>query len=356
LATTMASSPRTTTTTTRPGARDTGSATTTVVDPEEEHDDASSDPEDDSFSSAASSEADDEDDALLLAHRLAQEERESLDARRALEYRLFATYDATAINPRRACWFLVSTAWLGTWRRWLLEEGEMPPAIDNRALFNSVAKNNSGSSDDARLELRPDLIACADYRGVHPMTFFLMKELYGERDEVPHVRRYVVDAYAAELAPRHAEHLREPAFKARALVRDLRGKLHPMNRTTARSGVYEYDSDDSEDDDDDVRGGCCCCGRRRLDCLLYNAVACCRGHCRSRRRAKAAKRQRRYERVPRGLDAAHDEEGQSPHRDEKSDTHTSDVVEETTLDGHSSVVVVNPVVHTTERVQLPRSI
>mmetsp|Transcript_17162 Transcript_17162/g.22285 ORF Transcript_17162/g.22285 Transcript_17162/m.22285 type:complete len:291 (+) Transcript_17162:80-952(+) len=199
-----------------------------------------------------SSDEEDEDSDEEAA-RLEADEAALIERRRRMELKLFERYDTTEINPRRQCWFLVSIAWLESWQRWLLEGKELPGAIDNKPLFKSVIDG----------ELVENLEPKKHYRAVNPMTWFLMVELYGH-DGTPAICRYIVDAYSAPLTGKHMERAtRDPAFKARTLAIEIRGKLHPLN-------VYP----DDEDDDDDIV--CCCFTERRLDCLLFHLFTCCR--------------------------------------------------------------------------------
>ncbi|KAJ8603723.1 hypothetical protein CTAYLR_000222 [Chrysophaeum taylorii] len=200
----------------------------------------------DSFHSSDEEDEDSDEEA----RRLASEELAIIERRRELELALFRKYDSTKINPRRQCWFLVNSKWLETWGRWLSGE-ELPGAIDNRDLFLDPATN----------ELKRNLRARDQYRAVNPMVWYIMVELYGH-DGTPEICRYIVDAYSAPVEGQRLERAcREPAHKARTLVNELRGRLHPLNL-------------DDDDDDDEIVW--CCCTSRRLDCLLFHLFTCCR--------------------------------------------------------------------------------
>ena len=128
--------------------------------------------------------------------------------------------DQREINPRRECWFLVSTAWMDAWAAYTQRRTDDPPGpVANLGLF----------ADLQGRQLRPDLEPKRDYRGLAPLMWFIFVELYG-KDPAPALCRYAVDVYQPAVVGTHREAASTAAaLKARVEVSAMRETFLPQD-------------------------------------------------------------------------------------------------------------------------------
>lgn len=222
---------------------------------------------------------------------LTSEEMEILERRRTAELALIKKYDKTEIDPRRECWFLISSKWLKEWGAYMEGEGEAPPPVSNSDLYT----NAKGSSPPWRL--RSGLVAKVDYRGLHPNTWFIFVELYG-RDRAPELARYTLDAYAPAVVGTFRTEgagVKGAALQARVAVAKLRETFLPESSS---------DDDDAEGDDGPL---VCCLYRSHVEFLLFHCFTCC---------AHLGKKGPAYRALQQDYDGSDDELGMASEEDE----------------------------------------
>lgn len=175
-----------------------------------------------------------------------------IERRRALELELIGRYDSSSINPRRECWFIVSTQWLEAWANFVRGEGERPGKIDNSNLMQDDCKTPKSG-----------LKAKTDYRGVNPTVWYLYTNMYGKDDITAEICRYVCDIYEPEVPSKYKQEMIEaPARRAELEVQKLEWLVDPPPL------------------DDIVESGpiqrflrCLC--EPFIDCFLLTAYKCC---------------------------------------------------------------------------------
>jgi len=202
---------------------------------------------------------------------LTSEEMEILERRRTAELALIKKYDKTEIDPRRECWFIISSKWLKEWGAYMEGEGEAPPPVSNSDLYtnangsSSSSASSSSASSSTPWRLRSGLVAKVDYRGLHPNTWFIFVELYG-KDRAPELARYSLDVYAPAVVGTFRTEgagVKGAALQARVAVAKMREAFLPESSS---------DDDDAGGDDGPL---VCCLYRSHVEFLLFHCFTCC---------------------------------------------------------------------------------
>ena len=173
-----------------------------------------------------------------------------LNIRRKAERELIMKFDQTKIDARKECWYLIDSRWLNNWSLFVHNNGDLPGNLSSRELIDSEKK------------ILPELKARIDYRGVTPLVFFILNNLYGH-DTTPQFSRYTIDIYAP---PVPIERLVDIQFKAQAESSILAHKI--------RKKWIKWEIDDNEDEDNQLW---CCCGlqKEHVESIIYWMIMCC---------------------------------------------------------------------------------
>ena len=162
---------------------------------------------------------DESDDSLMGGDGLGvltEEEQEILERRRLAEMVLLDKYDKTKIDPRKECWFLISTKWLNQWIEYVTGKTEPPGPVSNMDLHVEGTRT-----------LKRNLEPKKDFRGISPTMWYIFVELYN-KDGAPELCRYSLNIYDPGVAGRHRERAsRGAALKARVEVAKLRESFLP---------------------------------------------------------------------------------------------------------------------------------
>eukprot|EP00903_Cladosiphon_okamuranus_P018838 g17327.t1 len=159
------------------------------------------------------------------------------EKRVALEVEFIQKYDKLAINPNVGeFWMLIDAQWISRWSAFVLGQAGPPGPISNRRLFVRTVFAPSGPAtemadlpDDAsivsfassagsvghplsprRMKVRPGLQAIKDYRAIHPMVWFIFREIY-DTDGAPDLCRPKLDVYSPEILTARRTRILEPS-------------------------------------------------------------------------------------------------------------------------------------------------
>jgi hypothetical protein len=180
-----------------------------------------------------------------------------LEIRRGLEFELVARCDSSKIDTRNECWYMMDTQWLAEWTCFVEGKQEyLPPPISTWALLASRVPDKKSGKEVLREELEVKL----DYRGVPPMVYFVLRELYGQ-DDSPMLCRFLLDIYAPAVPAVERMRIQEKPMKdARIMVNKCRGEW------TKWDEAYEEEEEEP-----------CCCGVRKehIEAIIYWVVRCC---------------------------------------------------------------------------------
>jgi len=179
---------------------------------------------------------------------------ESLKIRRALEFELVARADKSKVDTRTECWYLMDTHWLAEWTCFVEgKQNTLPPQITSNFLLGKEdKKGNREPRDNLELKLH--------YRGVPPLVFHILKELYGH-DKSPPICRFLLDIYAPAVPDVERIRIQEkPMKEARVMVNEVRSAWTTWDEV-----------EDLEDQD------LCCCGltKDHIEAIIYWIVRCC---------------------------------------------------------------------------------
>jgi len=183
-------------------------------------------------------------------------DKEMLEIRRGLEFELVARCDSSKIDTSQECWYLMDTQWLAEWTCFV--EGKqdyVPPPISTWGLLADRVQRDEGKE-----LIREGLEVKVDYRGVPPMVYFVLRELYGQ-DKSPTLCRFLLDIYAPAVPMIDRLRIQEkPMKEARIMVNKCRGAW------------TKWDVVDQDEDEEP-----CCCGIRKehISAIIYWMVRCC---------------------------------------------------------------------------------
>ena len=104
---------------------------------------------------------------------LTPEEEEILERRRCAELALVDRFDKTKIDPRKECWFLISSKWMRQWIDYVTGKNEPPGPISNMDLHVEGTRT-----------LKEGLQPKIDFRAISPTMWYIFVELYN-RDGAP---------------------------------------------------------------------------------------------------------------------------------------------------------------------------
>eukprot|EP00903_Cladosiphon_okamuranus_P007801 g7550.t1 len=164
----------------------------------------------------------------------------SMSKRRALEVEIIKRFDRREVNTHVGeFWFIIDAAWMSSWIHFVLGKSGPPGPISNNNLFlhyspkrrESMLVNQAASSRGGVMASRPDLRLkeglqkVRDYRAVHPLVWYLFREIYAA-DDAPEICRWKVDIYQAEVqATRKFKFCEDTHTKAVYELRKFCGKI-----------------------------------------------------------------------------------------------------------------------------------
>lgn len=140
-----------------------------------------------------------------------------LAKRRAYEVDLIRRFDKLAINTHTGdFWTIIDATWIDNWVDFVM--GNMPPPgpISNYHLYDKVVMSGarrkamlvkhavSASAISGIMSSHPDLsikqglLIARDYRVIHPLVWFIFREIYNT-DGSPDIFRWKSDVYSAEV-------------------------------------------------------------------------------------------------------------------------------------------------------------
>ncbi|CAM9320048.1 unnamed protein product [Pylaiella littoralis] len=208
--------------------------------------------------------------------------------RRALETDFIRKFDRLAVNPNVGeFWMLIDAGWVAKWCSFVLGLAGSPGPISNRRLLgenvltplpspvsrvNTPGRRRSARSDDGMgttpiatpramataaaaaaaaaaaeeggaapvmtLRAKPGLQAVKDYRAVHPLVWFIFREIYNT-DGTPDICRWKLDLYAQEVSVERRERILEPAhtkaiYQLRRFVARIKRDMEDEKNKTAQ--------------------------------------------------------------------------------------------------------------------------
>lgn len=191
------------------------------------------------------------DNLIECARNGDKDAKKRLKKRKKHELKLVKKYDKSTITAGKECWFLVDSQWLNKWSKFVngdLDE-DSPNIISTRELL-----------DDDKKPL-PRLQAKIDYRGLSPMVYHILVELYG-KDSSPELPRYTIDIYKPEIP------LEKLAAIKMTTVMDARIQVNKV-----RPKWMKWDIEFEEEEEEDAA---CCCGltKEHLEAFIYWAIQC----------------------------------------------------------------------------------
>lgn len=193
-----------------------------------------------------------DEDEPMRENTTAELDKEMLEIRRGIEFELIARCDRSNIDRKDECWYLMDTQWLAEWTCFVEgKQDTFPPPITSWGLLKTRDEDSTP---------RADLEVKVDYRGVPPIVFFVLKELYGH-DKSPMLCRYTLDIYATAVTTVDRMRIQgKPMREARIMVNKCRGEWTRWDNP-------------NEDEDEDP----CCCGLRKehIEAIIFWMVRCC---------------------------------------------------------------------------------
>ncbi|CAM9618880.1 unnamed protein product [Pylaiella littoralis] len=136
----------------------------------------------------------------------------ALSDRRALEVEILRKFDRLEVNSHVGeFWFIVDAIWVSRWIDFVMGAGHPPGPISNSNLFHQ----HSDASPESRLNraataqggvmasrqnlvLKEGLKKLLDYRAVHPLVWYIFREIYAA-DDSPELCRWKADIYQGEV-------------------------------------------------------------------------------------------------------------------------------------------------------------
>eukprot|EP00752_Nemacystus_decipiens_P006238 g5627.t1 len=137
----------------------------------------------------------------------------AMSRRRALEVEIIKRFDRRDVNTHVGeFWFIMDAIWMSSWINFVMGNSGPPGPISNNNLFvhysgnrrESMLVNQAASSRGGVMASRPDLRLkeglqkLRDYRAVHPLVWYLFREIYAV-DDAPEICRWHADIYQAEV-------------------------------------------------------------------------------------------------------------------------------------------------------------
>eukprot|EP00752_Nemacystus_decipiens_P001662 g1614.t1 len=188
-----------------------------------------------------------------------------MDERVALEVEFIQRHDKLAINPNVGeFWMLIDANWISRWAAFVLGQAGPPGPISNRKLFGravfapsspvtdgyrSDASADSFASADSggglqpasrHLNIKPGLQPIRDYRAIHPLVWFIFREMY-HTDGAPDICRTKLDIYSAEVPVRRRARILEPThtkavYQLRRFVARIKRDILADKEREAKAG------------------------------------------------------------------------------------------------------------------------
>ncbi|CAM9156500.1 unnamed protein product [Ectocarpus sp. 13 AM-2016] len=151
-----------------------------------------------------------------------------LSKRRAFEVEIMKRFDRRVFRPSLVrvagipvldvnthvgeFWFIIDAIWMSAWVNFVMGKSGPPGPISNHNLFTrytgnrreSMLVHHAASSARGVMASRPDLKLkeglrkLKDYRAVHPLVWYLFREIYSA-DDAPELCRWKADIYLAEV-------------------------------------------------------------------------------------------------------------------------------------------------------------
>ncbi|CAM9625197.1 unnamed protein product [Ectocarpus sp. 12 AP-2014] len=145
-----------------------------------------------------------------------------MSSRRVHEVEFIRQFDRLAINPNIGeFWMLIDAHWVSRWVAFVLGQAGPPGPISNGRLFRedalsptaAAAPRSAGFNAAFRRaaptrgapmpaemsKFKEDLQAISDYRAIHPVVWYIFREIY-TTDGTPDICRWKLDVYAEEVA------------------------------------------------------------------------------------------------------------------------------------------------------------
>ncbi|CAM9754888.1 unnamed protein product [Ectocarpus fasciculatus] len=146
-----------------------------------------------------------------------------LSKRRAFEVEIIKRFDRR-VREKCGCfeldvnthvgefWFIIDAMWMSNWVNFVMGKAGPPGPISNHNLFahfsgnrrESMLVQHAASSARGVMASRPDLKLkeglrkVKDYRAVHPLVWYLFREIYSA-DDTPELCRWKADIYLADV-------------------------------------------------------------------------------------------------------------------------------------------------------------
>eukprot|EP00904_Undaria_pinnatifida_P010961 jgi/Undpi1/6996/HiC_scaffold_21.g09470.m1 len=127
--------------------------------------------------------------------------------RRAYEVRFIQQFDRLAINANGGeFWTIIDATWINNWVDFVMGNKPSPGPISNYKLYNQqmVLSEERRRSVGGVLASHPDLSIKEglqigkDYRAIHPLVWFIFREVY-DTDGAPDIFRWKSDVYSDEV-------------------------------------------------------------------------------------------------------------------------------------------------------------
>ncbi|CAN0237956.1 unnamed protein product [Ectocarpus sp. 6 AP-2014] len=177
----------------------------------------------------------------IFAHPLATEGAGSvfpvdlpMNRRRIFEIEFIKQFDRLTINPNVGeFWMLIDARWVSRWVAFVLGQAGPPGPISNDRLYRedafaptaAAAAPQSVAYDAAfrrkapgpirvgatlsKTKFKADLQAISDYRAIHPVVWYIFREIY-TTDGTPDICRWKLDLYADEVEAMRRARILEP--------------------------------------------------------------------------------------------------------------------------------------------------
>ncbi|CBJ31662.1 conserved unknown protein [Ectocarpus siliculosus] len=155
--------------------------------------------------------------------------------RRIFEIGFIKQFDRLAINPNVGeFWMLIDAHWVSRWVAFVLGQAGPPGPISNDRLYRedafaptaaAAAAPQSVAYDVAfrreapgpirvgptlsKTKFKADLQAISDYRAIHPVVWYIFREIY-TTDGTPDICRWKLDLYAEEVSAMRRARILEP--------------------------------------------------------------------------------------------------------------------------------------------------
>lgn len=143
----------------------------------------------------------------------------SLAERRKYEEELIKRFDRVIVNSHvREFWHLIDAIWMNQWIDFIMGRGDPPGRISNGNLYEKVNEHlpaarrepmlatrlamtrSSGRAlaNEPSLRFKNGMRKLRDYRAIHPVVWYLFREMYGT-DNTPEICRWNPDIYSGEV-------------------------------------------------------------------------------------------------------------------------------------------------------------